>query len=65
MTIIRIEDCRNLGYCIKSVKPWFAENNLDFKDFVKNGISEELLIPFAKDNQFVRNIIEQAKKRVA
>ena len=38
MTTIRIEDARKIGYCIKAQKQWFEKHDLDFRDYVKNGI---------------------------
>lgn len=41
--IIRIDDIRKSGYCVKGAKQWFAAHGLDFKDFLKNGIDAETL----------------------
>lgn len=41
---ITISDIRSAGHCAKGVKSWFERHDLDFKDFLKNGIDEELFL---------------------
>lgn len=41
---IYIDDFRKKSYCVKGIKPWFAMNNLDFADFLENGIDPQKLI---------------------
>lgn len=31
-------------FCAKGMRPWFASHNLDWIDFVKNGIPGEVLL---------------------
>lgn len=39
--IITIEDIRRAGHCVSGTRAWFSRQNLDFRDFLKNGISAE------------------------
>lgn len=36
---ITVTDIRRAGFCTRGIKGKFAEYNLDFGDFLKNGIS--------------------------
>ncbi|WP_242137001.1 hypothetical protein [Sphingomonas sp. TREG-RG-20F-R18-01] len=36
---ITIQNIRDAGYCATGAKRWFAAHNLDFRDFMKNGIA--------------------------
>ncbi len=35
---------RKPGFCAKGLKAWFERNGLDYRDFLKNGIEEEVLL---------------------
>lgn len=38
---IYADDVRRAGFCITpGARDWFARHDLDFRDFIKNGISE-------------------------
>ena len=39
--IITVTDCRRAGHCATGIKQWFDSHDLDFRDFLKNGIEEE------------------------
>ena len=42
--IITARDCRAAGICIKDgVKPFCIRNKIEFKDFMRTGISESVL----------------------
>ena len=41
--MIYLSDLRKLGYCAKGTKAFFESHELDWKNFVKNGIEEEKL----------------------
>lgn len=32
------------GFCARGIRRWFHEHNLDYSDFLKNGIDEEVLL---------------------
>jgi len=37
--IVTMADVTKAGICARGTKGWFADNGLDFRDFLKNGIS--------------------------
>lgn len=41
--IVRIEDVRRAGYCVRGVRHWTTLNAIDFNDFLKNGIESDRL----------------------
>ncbi len=46
--IITITDARRV-FCSAGIRRWAAKNNIDFRSFVKNGISLEQLRMFNDD----------------
>lgn len=60
--IVTVHDCRKLGFCMKQVRPWFGQQGLDFRDFIRNGIPAHKLR--ATQNEYVEDVIRQAKKRI-
>jgi arsenate reductase-like glutaredoxin family protein len=44
MSKITITDVRRAGHCVKGAKTWFERNGLDFKVFLKEGMTEEELL---------------------
>jgi hypothetical protein len=42
--IITHNDVRGMRYCNNGARKFFQRHNLDWSDFVKNGITEEQLI---------------------
>lgn len=60
--IVIHKDSRDLKYCNNGQREFFRKNNLDWSDFLKNGIDDSLLIPF--NNVMINRVIEQAKKRL-
>ena len=59
--IVTMQDCRELGYCAYGVRRFFKEHDLDFKDFLKNGIEEEKLA--ATEQGLALKAIEHANER--
>lgn len=41
--IVRIEHCRALGLCVNGVRSWFTVRELDWRDFLVNGITVDRL----------------------
>ncbi|MGI9277953.1 MAG: hypothetical protein ACR2PT_24290 [Endozoicomonas sp.] len=59
---VTLEDCRLSGvFCIEGGKAFFAKHGLDWRQFVRNGISSEMLEQF--DDLMVRKIVETARGR--
>ncbi|MEN3144642.1 hypothetical protein ABDF71_21870 [Ochrobactrum sp. WV_118_8] len=42
--VISMEDLRKCGMCASGVRRWFLDHNLDFKDFLANGIASSALV---------------------
>jgi hypothetical protein len=57
---ITIKDLRASGICVDA-RLWFQRHDLDWKDFVRNGIDAEILLA-TKDAQGVR-VVEEARGR--
>lgn len=36
--LIRVDDIRRAGYCATGIRRWFEVQDLDFREFLKNGI---------------------------
>lgn len=47
--------------CAPGARRWFHEHNLDFRDFLKNGIEEEVLLEIG--DAFAVAVVEQAHGR--
>ncbi len=43
MTIVLHRHCREIGYCNRGLRDWFAREGLDWASFVKSGIDAEVL----------------------
>lgn len=63
MTVVTIHDCRKLGFCMRSVRPWFANHGLDFREFVRNGIDSSEIEHI--DDAMMRRAIAEAERREA
>lgn len=59
--IIYISDVRKAKLCIDGTKKFFKTHNLDFRDFVKNGIDEEIIAKI--DDAMARLVLEVAHGR--
>ena len=59
MTIVLHRHCRELGYCNRGLRDWFAREGLDWPGFVKHGIDAEVLR--ATYNAMADRAIERAE----
>lgn len=59
MTIVTHRHCRELGYCNRGLRAWFAREGLDWTDFVKHGIAAEILRQ--RDNAMAERAIARAE----
>lgn len=60
MTIVTRRHCRELDYCSRGMRPWFAANGLSWADFVKHGIDAEVLR--ATHNAMADRVIAHAER---
>jgi len=59
MVTVKMKHLREIEYCSRGARAFFARHNLDFSDFLKNGISEEKLIK--TNDAMALKAIEQAR----
>ncbi len=59
MTVVMHRHCRELGYCNRGLRAWFARSGLDWEDFLRNGIPAETLHQF--DNAMIERVIARAE----
>lgn len=43
MTVVLHRHCRELGYCNRGLRAWFAREGLDWSAFLKHGIAADML----------------------
>lgn len=43
MILVWPSDLGSLGYCHRGARAWFARHELDWSDFVQNGVDIEIL----------------------
>lgn len=60
---ITVADTSGAGYCPRGVKGWFAAHNLDYRDFLANGISAEDFLATG-DGQAIR-VVERVIERMS
>jgi hypothetical protein len=60
MTTVLHRHCRELGYCNRGLREWFAREGLDWPAFVKHGIAAEELRQ--RDNAMAERAIARAEK---
>lgn len=56
---ITITDIRRCGHCPSGIRRWFESYDLDFRDFLKNGISEEDLL--ATGDGLAQQVVDRKK----
>lgn len=59
--IVTVVDASKLRLCSRGLRIWFADKDVTFLEFVRNGVSVEWLRQF--DDVMVKQIIEYAEKR--
>ena len=59
--IVTLMDGRNCGYCITGMRLFFRKYNLDFRDFMKNGIEASVLLEL--NDSMANKVVEAAHGR--
>lgn len=54
---IYIQDMHALDICSRGIRVWFSDRNLDYMDFVQNGISYNKLARY-KDCGFCKQVLD-------
>lgn len=60
MITVKHIHCRELGYCNRGLRQWFSREGMDWPDFVKNGLSAEVLR--SKKNAMADRVIAHAER---
>lgn len=60
--IVIYADLRACNFCSRGARDWFKRHNLNYLDFVQNGLHESVLA--ATGDALAIRVIEQARKRV-
>ena len=59
--IVRMEHCRRLRYCAGGVRELFQRYNLNYMDFLQNGIPSEDLLKATNNDAMVIAVVEVAR----
>ena len=63
MIKVQISHLRNLGYCVKGIKKFYAKHGLDFKGLLQEG-TDSTLLENTGDGMALKGV-EEAKKELA
>jgi hypothetical protein len=58
---ITINHMAEFGYCVPGVRQWFAQRDLDFRDFCRNGLDEQVFVQ--ADDAMALQLIAKVKQR--
>lgn len=61
--IITITDIRNAGHCVAGARSWAKAYDIDFRDFLKNGIDADVLL--ATGDAMAVQVVERKIEREA
>lgn len=59
--IITITDVRLAGHCVAGARDWFKSNDLDFREFIRNGLDADTLL--ALDDAIANQVIQRKIER--
>lgn len=60
MTLVRHVHLREIGYCNRGSREWFARQGLNWADFVENGVEAEKLR--ATGDAMAEKLVEHAER---
>lgn len=63
MSKITVNDVRMAGHCATGIRDWFVERGLDFRDFTKNGIDEDVFLATQDANALRVVELKRARER--
>lgn len=61
--IVTITDIRLAGHCVSGTREWFNAYDLDFRDFIRNGMDSDILL--ATGDGLAQQVIERKIEREA
>jgi hypothetical protein len=59
--VVRIEHCRQLRYCARGIRILFERYELDYPDFLQNGIDAQKLLTATGNDGMVQAAVEVAR----
>lgn len=59
--IVTINDVREAGHCVSGARAWFRAYDLDFREFLKNGMDAETLL--ATGDAIAQQVIDRKIQR--
>ncbi len=62
MTRITVDDLRRANYCVRGLRRWFVTHDMDFADFIENGVSVDE-IPESVDPGIIENVLRVKLRR--
>lgn len=58
---ITIDDVRKAGYCVSGARRWFQANNIDFADFIKNGMDADEFV--TRGDELAQIVVDKKVER--
>ncbi len=55
---ITLSDCKRAGFCVKGVRKFVEAAGMDFRDFIKDGISEEQALGIDGWQAMVKHVVK-------
>lgn len=59
--LITMNDVMRAGYCPSGARRWFRQHDLDFRDFMQNGVKASVLLA-VPDNAIPMNVVAVKQK---
>lgn len=63
MTLVTVNDLRQSGFCVSGAIRLAKAYDLDFRDFVKNGIDADVLLARTSDDALALRLVAAAVER--
>lgn len=60
---VTIDDVRRAGYCVAGARRWFATHEIDFADFLRNGLPAEEFV--ARGDELAKQVVDKKFERAA
>lgn len=61
--LITISDIRKAGHCVSGAREWAHAYDIDFRDFIRNGIDSEVLL--ATGDAMAQQVVDRKIEREA
>ena len=62
--IIWMSDCKAVHFCSRGIRAFFDKYELDYTDFIKNGIEADLLLERTFNDSMVIQILEHKRGKI-